>query len=88
MFGLGVVFLALFLWRESLAAEPIMPLDLFKNRIFTLSIITVALVGRSTAAHMHAREQQECASKWLLWVSRKPNAYRSTGSRRTSSNRR
>ena len=45
MFGLGVVFLGLFLWRESRAAEPIIPLDLFKNRIFTLSIITVALVG-------------------------------------------
>jgi EmrB/QacA subfamily drug resistance transporter len=45
MFGLGVVFLALFLWRESRAPEPIMPLDLFRSRIFTLSIITVALVG-------------------------------------------
>jgi MFS family permease len=45
MFAIGVVFLALFLWRESQAAEPIMPLDLFKNRIFVLSVITVALVG-------------------------------------------
>jgi EmrB/QacA subfamily drug resistance transporter len=45
MFGLGVVFLGLFLWRESRAAEPILPLDLFKNRIFTLSVITVMLVG-------------------------------------------
>jgi EmrB/QacA subfamily drug resistance transporter len=47
MFGLGVVFLGLFLWRESRAAEPILPLDLFKNRIFTLSVITVMLVGLS-----------------------------------------
>ena len=30
---------------ESRAAEPIIPLDLFKNRIFTLSVITVMLVG-------------------------------------------
>jgi EmrB/QacA subfamily drug resistance transporter len=45
MFGLGVVFLGLFLWREARAADPIIPLDLFKNRIFTLSIITVTLVG-------------------------------------------
>jgi MFS family permease len=40
-----VVFLGLFLWRESRAAEPILPLDLFKNRIFTLSVLTVTLVG-------------------------------------------
>src|SRR5436190_1062569 len=45
MFGLGLVFLALFIWRESRASEPILPLDLFKSRIFTLSIITVTLVG-------------------------------------------
>jgi EmrB/QacA subfamily drug resistance transporter len=45
MFGIGVVFLGLFLWRESRATEPIMPLDLFKNRIFVLSVITVSLVG-------------------------------------------
>ncbi len=45
MFVIGAVFLALFLWRESRAAEPIIPLDLFKNRIFVLSVITVALVG-------------------------------------------
>jgi EmrB/QacA subfamily drug resistance transporter len=45
MFATGVVFLGLFLWRESRAAEPIIPLDLFKNRIFVLSVITVTLVG-------------------------------------------
>lgn len=45
MFVMGVIFLGLFLWRESRAEEPIIPLDLFKNRIFTLSVITVMLVG-------------------------------------------
>jgi EmrB/QacA subfamily drug resistance transporter len=45
MFATGAVFLGLFLWRESRAAEPILPLDLFKNRIFTLSVLTVTLVG-------------------------------------------
>lgn len=45
MFGLGALFFVLFLWRESRAAEPIIPLDLFRNRIFTLSVITVTLVG-------------------------------------------
>jgi EmrB/QacA subfamily drug resistance transporter len=45
MFVLSVVFLGLFLWREAKAAEPIIPLDLFKSRIFSLSIITVTLVG-------------------------------------------
>ena len=45
MFVVGLVFLGLFLWREARAAEPIIPLDLFKNRTFSLSIITVTLVG-------------------------------------------
>ncbi len=45
MFALGAVFLALFIWREARAPQPILPLDLFKNRIFTLSVITVMLVG-------------------------------------------
>jgi EmrB/QacA subfamily drug resistance transporter len=45
MFVMSVVFLGLFIWREARAAEPIIPLDLFKSRIFSLSIITVTLVG-------------------------------------------
>lgn len=45
MFIVSLIFLGLFLWRESLAEEPIIPLDLFKNRIFTLSVITVMLLG-------------------------------------------
>ncbi|MFL5735031.1 MAG: MDR family MFS transporter [Chloroflexia bacterium] len=45
MFAVGAVFVGLFLWRESRATAPIIPLDLFKNRIFTLSVITVMLVG-------------------------------------------
>jgi EmrB/QacA subfamily drug resistance transporter len=45
MFGLSAIFLAAFLFVESRAREPIIPLDLFKNRIFTLSVITMFLVG-------------------------------------------
>src|SRR5262249_37698087 len=45
MFVIGVVFLGLFIFRESRAAEPIIPLDLFKSRIFSLSVLTVMLVG-------------------------------------------
>jgi EmrB/QacA subfamily drug resistance transporter len=45
MFGLSVVFLAAFVVVEARAKEPIIPLDLFKNRIFTLSVITMFLVG-------------------------------------------
>ena len=41
----GAIFLALFLWAETRAVEPIIPLDLFKSRIFTLAVITVTLVG-------------------------------------------
>ena len=37
---LGVAFTALFIWVESRAAEPIVPLGLFKNRTFTASTIS------------------------------------------------
>ncbi len=45
LFGMAVVFLALFLITEARVKDPILPLDLFKNRIFTLSVITVFLTG-------------------------------------------
>ena len=45
MFAMGLAFIGLFLWIESRAAEPLLPLDLFRNRIFTLSVLTVLLVG-------------------------------------------
>jgi EmrB/QacA subfamily drug resistance transporter len=45
LFVVGGVFLIAFIVVELLAKEPILPLDLFKNRIFTLSVITMALVG-------------------------------------------
>jgi len=45
LFGVGVAFLLAFLFIESRAKEPIIPLDLFKNRTFTLSVITVFLTG-------------------------------------------
>ncbi|MDQ2809831.1 MAG: MFS transporter [Chloroflexota bacterium] len=45
LFGVGVAFLLAFLFVESRAKEPIIPLDLFKNRTFTLSVVTVFLTG-------------------------------------------
>jgi len=37
LYAVGAVLLAAFVWAESPAAEPILPLRLFKNSIFTLS---------------------------------------------------
>ena len=45
LFAAGVLFLIAFLVIESRATEPIIPLDLFKSRIFTLSTATVFLSG-------------------------------------------
>jgi EmrB/QacA subfamily drug resistance transporter len=45
MFVLSAAFLIAFVVVEARAKEPIIPLDLFKNRIFTLSVITMFLVG-------------------------------------------
>jgi len=46
--GMGVasvVFLALFIWIERRAAEPVLPLRLFRNRIFTVSSAVGVVVG-------------------------------------------
>ncbi|MEV4416046.1 MDR family MFS transporter [Catellatospora sp. NPDC049609] len=43
--GVGVVLLALAVLVESKAAEPIIPLNLFRNRTVTLTIIASVLVG-------------------------------------------
>ncbi|HSU14755.1 MDR family MFS transporter [Longimicrobium sp.] len=46
--GMGVasvVFLALFVWIERRAAEPVLPLRLFRNRIFTVSSAVGVVVG-------------------------------------------
>jgi len=45
LLAFAAVFLVIFLFVESRAAEPIIPLDLFKNRTFTLSTISVFLTG-------------------------------------------
>jgi Na+/melibiose symporter-like transporter len=45
MFAVGVVMIGVFLWVESRAAEPLLPLDLFRHRVFSLSVLTVLLVG-------------------------------------------
>jgi EmrB/QacA subfamily drug resistance transporter len=45
MLATAVVFLGLFVFVESRAKEAIIPLDLFKNSIFTVSTITVFVTG-------------------------------------------
>ena len=40
----AVVFLAAFVWWERRAPRPLLPMELFRNRLFTVAIITVALV--------------------------------------------
>ncbi len=42
---LGLLFTAVFVWVESRAPEPIVPLGLFRNRTFTASIIAVFLAA-------------------------------------------
>ena len=45
LIGLGFVILAVFVWVESRAAEPIVPLGLFRNRAFTVSVASAFLVS-------------------------------------------
>jgi EmrB/QacA subfamily drug resistance transporter len=45
LLALAAVFLLAFIVVETKAREPIIPLDLFKNRIFTASVITVFITG-------------------------------------------
>jgi EmrB/QacA subfamily drug resistance transporter len=45
MFAFSGVMILVFLLIESKAKEPILPLDLFKNPIFSLSMVTVFIVG-------------------------------------------
>lgn len=42
---LGLAVFALFVWIESRAAEPIMPLDLFRNRTYTISLVAAFLAS-------------------------------------------
>lgn len=43
--AVGLVFTALFIWRERYASEPIIPLKLFKNDIFITSVLLSILSG-------------------------------------------
>jgi EmrB/QacA subfamily drug resistance transporter len=45
MFTVGAAFLALFLWVETRAAEPVMPLHLWRNPIFTASNVAILCVA-------------------------------------------
>ncbi len=45
LLALSAVFLAAFVYVQGRAKEPIIPLDLFKHNIFTVSVITVFLTG-------------------------------------------
>lgn len=45
LLGLAAVCLPLFLFTESRATEPILPLDLFKNRTFSVSALALFMMG-------------------------------------------
>jgi EmrB/QacA subfamily drug resistance transporter len=45
LLALGAVILLVFLWVESRAVEPIVPLDLFRNRSFSVSVAAVFLAA-------------------------------------------
>lgn len=45
LFATSLISALLFIWREAKAAEPILPLRLFKNDIFSVSVILSLLVG-------------------------------------------
>jgi EmrB/QacA subfamily drug resistance transporter len=41
----GLLGVALFVWIERRAAEPVLPLDLFRNRVFTVSVGALFVIG-------------------------------------------
>ena len=43
----GIVLLAIFVWVERYAAEPVLPLGLFRNRVFTIACAIGLIVGFS-----------------------------------------
>ncbi|MFZ2013145.1 MAG: MDR family MFS transporter [Nocardioides sp.] len=45
LFVVSAVSLALFVWAESRAADPILPLRLFRSSVFTISVILAFIVG-------------------------------------------
>jgi EmrB/QacA subfamily drug resistance transporter len=45
LFALAVLLFGLFVWVERHAAEPIMPLDLFRDRIIVVGLVVVTLAG-------------------------------------------
>lgn len=45
LIGLGAFFVAVFVWVESRAKEPIVPLALFRNRAFTASVVAFFLAA-------------------------------------------
>jgi len=45
LFVTSAISALLFIWREKFAAEPIIPLDLFKNAVFRVSTILSLLIG-------------------------------------------
>ncbi len=47
LMAIGALILAVFVWVESRAVEPIVPLDLFRNRSFSLSVgaVFLAMIG-------------------------------------------
>ncbi len=57
----GVVLLAAFVFAESRAAEPILPLELFQNRVFSVTsavgfIVGLALFGAVTYLPLYLQD--------------------------------
>ena len=53
LFAFGIAMTGLFLFVESRAAEPIIPLSLFQNRIVTVSIIAMMLFAGPIGDFVH-----------------------------------
>ncbi|MEX2546375.1 MAG: MDR family MFS transporter [Chloroflexota bacterium] len=45
LIALGLVLIGVFIWVESRAAEPIIPLDLFRNRTYSISMVAAFLAS-------------------------------------------
>lgn len=50
MLAFGAVFLAIFVWVERRAAEPIVPMHLFRNSIFTWSVVAACFMNMAMMA--------------------------------------
>jgi len=69
LIALGTLILVAFVWVESRAVEPIVPLGLFRNRSFAVSVAAVFLasVGFFATVVFPPRWSTRCATGWSAW---------------------